>query len=49
VYLHGLFEHAGVLHALFGASAPTLDSVFDALADLIEREFQPSFLADLIR
>jgi adenosylcobyric acid synthase len=49
VYLHGLFEDAGVLHALFGASAPTLDSVFDGLADLIDREFQPSFLADLIR
>lgn len=41
VYLHGLFEDASVLHALFGAGVPTLDRVFDGLADFIERHFQP--------
>ncbi len=35
VYLHGLFEDAAVLHALFGAQAPTLDAVFDGLADAL--------------
>ena len=49
VYLHGMFEDAAVLHALFGARAPTLDSVFDGLADFIERHFRPSVIADLIR
>jgi adenosylcobyric acid synthase len=44
VYLHGLFEDAAVLHALFGAGAPTLDGVFDGLADFIERHFQPGAL-----
>jgi adenosylcobyric acid synthase len=48
VYLHGLFEDANVLHALFGAAAPTLDSVFDALADYIEQHFEPGFLKSLI-
>ena len=33
LYLHGLFEDPAVLQALFGASVPTLDSVFDGLAD----------------
>jgi adenosylcobyric acid synthase len=47
VYLHGLFEDPAVLHALFGAAAPTLDSVFDGLADFIERHFDASFLAGL--
>ena len=32
LYVHGLFEDAGVLQALFGAQARTLDSVFDDLA-----------------
>ena len=35
VYLHGLFEDAAVLQALFGAQAPTLDAVFDGLADAL--------------
>jgi adenosylcobyric acid synthase len=49
VYLHGMFEDAAVLHALFGARAPTLDSVFEGLADFIGRHFRPSVIADLIR
>ena len=48
VYLHGLFEDANVLHALFGAAAPTLDSVFDGLADYIEQHFEPGVLPGLI-
>lgn len=33
---HGLFEDGGVLRALFGRTARTLDDTFDGLADLIE-------------
>ena len=47
VYLHGMFEDAAVLQALFGSTVPTLDSVFDALADFVERHFAPPVLADL--
>jgi adenosylcobyric acid synthase len=47
VYLHGLFEDAAVLHALFGAAAPTLDAVFDGLADFIDRHFDPGVLSGL--
>ena len=49
VYLHGLFEDPAVLHALFGAAAPTLESVFDGLADFADRHFAPGVLASLIR
>jgi adenosylcobyric acid synthase len=49
VYLHGLFEDPAVLHALCGAAAPTLDSVFDGLADFIEAHFAPHVIPDLIR
>ncbi len=48
VYLHGLFEDADVLHALFGAAAPSLDSVFDGLADFIGKHFAPGVLSSLI-
>jgi adenosylcobyric acid synthase len=48
VYLHGLFEDAGVLQALFGANAPTLDGVFDRLADVIESHFAIGVLPALI-
>ena len=41
VYLHGLFEDAAVLRALFGAAVPTLDATFDGLADFIDRHFAP--------
>jgi adenosylcobyric acid synthase len=47
LYVHGLFEDPVVLHALFGASAPTLDSVFDGLADYIEKHFDAGVLASL--
>jgi adenosylcobyric acid synthase len=48
VYLHGLFEDPAVLPALFGATAPTLDSVFDGLADYIEQHFEAGVLQGLI-
>ena len=48
LYLHGLFEDPAVLRALFGATAPTLDSVFDGLADYIGQHFEPGVLQSLI-
>ncbi len=48
VYLHGLFEDPAVLQALFGASAPTLDSVFDGLADYVGHHFEPGVLDAMI-
>ena len=48
VYVHGLFEDPGVMHALFGARARTLDDVFDALADVVDRHFEPGVLPRLI-
>jgi len=48
VYLHGLFEEPAVLQALFGARVPTLDSVFDGLADFIDRHFEPGLIARMI-
>ncbi len=49
VYLHGMFEDARVLQALFGARVPTLEVVFDGLADYIERHFEPGVLQSLIQ
>ena len=48
LYLHGLFEDPRALHALFGVAAPTLETVFDGLADFIDRHFEPGVLPDLI-
>jgi adenosylcobyric acid synthase len=48
-YLHGLFEDPAVLRALFGAAAPTLETVFDGLADFIEQHVEPGVLAALIQ
>ncbi|MDA8446592.1 cobyric acid synthase [Paracidovorax valerianellae] len=44
LYLHGLFEDAGALRALFGADVPTLDAVFDRLAGGIDTWFSPEWL-----
>ena len=49
LYLHGLFEDPAALRALFGATAPTLDAVFDGLADYVEQHFLPGVLQGLIR
>ncbi len=48
IYLHGLFEDPAVLHALFGAATPTLESVFEGLADYIGQHFEPGVLDGLI-
>ena len=49
LYLHGMFEDPAVLQALFGAAVPTLDSVFDGLADYIGQHFDNDFLHSLIQ
>ncbi len=46
-YLHGLFEQPAVLQALFGAEVPTLETVFEGLADFIEQHFEAGALARL--
>jgi len=48
LYLHGLFEDPAVLHALFGITVPTLDAVFDGLADYIGTHFTPGVLDALL-
>jgi adenosylcobyric acid synthase len=52
LYLHGLFEDPRALQALFGARlarpVPTLDTVFDGLADYIEQHFAPGVLQSLL-
>ncbi len=52
LYLHGLFEDPAALQALFGerlaGPVPTLDSVFEGLADYIDQHFEPGVLNGLI-
>jgi len=48
VYLHGLFEDPAVLKALFGTHAPTLNAVFDGLANCIAQHMEPGVLDALI-
>ena len=45
LYLHGLFEDAAVLRALFGADAPTLEQVFERMAEGVGQWFAPEALA----
>jgi adenosylcobyric acid synthase len=47
LYAHGLFESPPVMRALFGDAPRTLDSVFEGLADFVDRHFQPGALARL--
>jgi len=47
-YLHGLFEDPAVLQALFGAQTPTLETVFEGLADYLDKHMQANFLRALI-
>ena len=47
-YVHGLFEQAEVLRALFGATVPDLESVFDGLADFLDRHVAPGVLMSLL-
>jgi adenosylcobyric acid synthase len=48
IYVHGLFENAAVLQALFGAQAQTLDAVFDGLASYINANFDSGSLEAFI-
>jgi len=48
VYTHGLFESATVLQAMFGNTAPTLDSSFETLADMLEEHLDAALLRRLI-
>jgi adenosylcobyric acid synthase len=43
-YLHGLFENAEVIHALFGHDAPSLEQVFERLAQGVGQWFEPGAL-----
>jgi adenosylcobyric acid synthase len=47
-YLHGLFENPAVLHALFGAHTPTLETVFEGLADYLGQHVPAEVLNGLI-
>jgi adenosylcobyric acid synthase len=53
LYLHGLFEEPAVLQALFGrpgaAQVPTLDTVFDRMADFVRQHFVPGALDQLLK
>jgi len=49
LYVHGLFESAAVLRALFGTGARSLDSVFDGLADFVDLHFEPGTLPSLLK
>ena len=48
VYPHGLFESSAVIHALFGAAAPSLEDTLDGLADFIDARFPAGVLASLL-
>ena len=48
VYLHGLLENANVQQTLFGASVPSLDTVFGQMADFVEQHFGASALRSLL-
>ena len=48
LYLHGLFESPTAMRALFGIEAPSLDAVFDGLADFIDQHFSPGTLMNLL-
>ncbi|MHB1200324.1 MAG: cobyric acid synthase [Polaromonas sp.] len=52
IYLHGLFEDPTALQALFGARlsgpVPTLDTVFERMADFVETHFEPGALDGLL-
>jgi hypothetical protein len=47
-YLHGLFENAAVLKALFGTEPPPLDLCFDRLAGSVEAAFTRETLLSLL-
>ena len=48
LYLHGLLEDPAALQALFGVAVPTLEAVFDGLANYVGIHFQAGVLDGLI-
>ncbi|MET4576561.1 cobyric acid synthase [Ottowia thiooxydans] len=48
IYLHGMFEDAAVVRALFGAQALSLEDVFERLAAEVQADFLPGVLDALI-
>ena len=44
-YLHGMFENASLIHALFGHDAPSLDQVFERLAQGVTQWFDSAAFA----
>jgi len=48
-YLHGLFEDSSVLESLFGASASSLDAVFEGLADFLQTHVEGDVLSELVK
>jgi adenosylcobyric acid synthase len=48
LYVHGMFEDPAVLHALFGLQVPTLETVFDGLADFLSQHMSADVLQALI-
>jgi len=48
LYVHGMFEAAPVMGALFGDEPRSLDAVFDGLAAFVDARFEAGVLAGLI-
>ncbi|RJG00355.1 cobyric acid synthase [Noviherbaspirillum sedimenti] len=48
LYVHGIFEDPGVLQALFGVHVRTLDTVFEGLADHLQKNMDAEILNALI-
>ncbi len=49
LYLHGLFEAEGPLHALLGGHVTSLDRVMSGLAEHVDRHFEPGALMNLLK
>jgi adenosylcobyric acid synthase len=49
LYLHGLLECEPALQALLGQGVAGLDTVFDGLADHVDRHFEPGSLMTLLQ
>lgn len=49
VYAHGMFESREVLKTLFGVNVPSLETVFNGLADFVDRHFNAGVLQSLLR
>ncbi len=48
LYLHGMFEDSAVLQALWGADAPSLDGVFEGLANFLDAHVDTGVLSKLV-